>query len=181
MAPRPSPLPSAPLPLLATATPTALPFPSPTSAPTATPHPLSPYTIEGLRARTYPGGQIELTSLVLETDFYTYYTIRYPSDNLWITGGLHLPKGDGPFPVVVLCHGYIPPEQYFPGADTSTAANELAEQGFLCVAPAFRGWGGPDRGPNYFRTGIVIDTLNLISSLPSLPRSNHRASGLAGS
>jgi len=175
--PRPSPVLPSPTPL-PTATPT--PLPTPTPEPTATPHPLAAYTIEGLRARSYPGGTIEITDTVLETEAYTYYYIRYPSDGLRITGGLHVPRGEGPFPVVVLCHGYIPPDQYWTGADTIGAADELARRGFLCLAPDFRGWGGSDVGPNYFRTGIVIDTLNLISSLSSLPQADPARVGLWG-
>ena len=34
--------------------------PSPTITPTPTPHPMAPYTIEGLRERNYPGGDIEV-------------------------------------------------------------------------------------------------------------------------
>lgn len=170
----PTPVPTA------TPAPTPSPAATPTLAPTPTPHPLAAYTIEGLRARTYPGGQIEITRTVAATEAYTYYHIQYPSDGLRITGGLHVPLGDGPFPVVILCHGYIPPAQYWTGADTIQAADALARRGFLCVAPDFRGWGGSDPGPNYFRTGIVIDTLNLISSLPSFPQADAARIGLWG-
>ncbi len=186
-APRPAPLPTfAPSATPTVANPTTptpvptTPTPVSTPAPTPTPHPLAPYTIAGLRSRSYEGGRIEITRLVSETDSYTYYHIRYPSDGLRITGGLHVPRGDGPFPVVILCHGYIPPERYWTGADTIQAADELARRGFLCLAPDFRGWGGSDPGPNYFRTGIVIDTLNLISSLPSLPGAAPDRIGLWG-
>lgn len=175
--PRPSPTPFPPLPR---PTPTPVPSPTLTFAPTPTPHPLAVYTIEGLRARSYPGGPIEFIRIVAETEAYTFAHIRYLSDGLRIAGGLHLPHGDGPFPVVILCHGYIPPEQYWTGADTITAADGLARRGFLCVAPDFRGWGGSDPGPNYFRTGIVIDTLNFISSLPSLPQADPARIGLWG-
>lgn len=178
--PRPSLVSTPTPPFTPTPTPAPAPTPTPSPAPTPTPHPLAAYTIEGLRARRYPGSTTELVRLVQETASYTYYHIRYRSDGLTITGGLHLPKGDGPFPVVILCHGYIPPEQYWTGADTIEAADELARQGFLCVAPDFRGWGGSDSGPNYFRTGIVIDTLNLISSLPSLPQARADRVGLWG-
>ncbi|MCX7622287.1 MAG: alpha/beta fold hydrolase [Thermomicrobium sp.] len=171
--PRPFPSPIA-------TTPTPLPTATPVPAPTPTPHPLAAYTIEGLRARTYPGGTIELLRTVAETETYTYYHVRYPSDGLRITGGLHVPRRAGPFPVVVLCHGYIPPDQYWTGADTIQAADALARRGFLCLAPDFRGWGGSDPGPNYFRTGIVIDTLNAVSSLASLPQADPRRVGLWG-
>ena len=179
-APRPSPFLQPTPSVTPTATPSSQPSPSPTLLPSPTPHPLAAYTIEGLRARQYRGGQIELLRTVTETDTYTYFHIRYPSDGLHITGGLHRPHGPGPFPVVILCHGYIPPDQYWTGADTIQAADELARRGYLCLAPDFRGWGGSDTGPNYFRTGIVIDTLELISSLSSLPEADPTRVGLWG-
>ncbi len=118
--------------------------------------------------------------MLAELDAYTRYYIAYPSDGLTITGIMHVPKGDGPFPVVILNHGYIPPARYWSGADTQAAADYLARRGFLTIAPDFRGWGGSDSGPNYFRTGLVIDVLNLISSLPSLPQADPARVGMWG-
>ncbi len=163
-----------------TFTPTATETPTPTITPTATPHPLEPYTIEGLRARDYPGGDIEVRWTYTTTTTYTRYYIAYPSDDLTITGVMHLPHGEGPFPVVILNHGYIPPERYWSGSDTLFASDYLARRGYLTLAPDFRGWGGSDSGDNYFRAGILIDTLNLISSLPSLPQADYEQIGMWG-
>lgn len=179
----PSPTPTTPAPVT---TPSPLPQPTPppqptaTPEPTPTPHPLAAYTIDGLRSRQYPGGTIEILGTLDATDAYTRYAIAYPSDGLRITGVMHVPHGQGPFPVVILNHGYIPPEQYWPGADTWREADFLARRGYLCIAPDFRGWAGSDQGPNYFRTGIVIDVLNLISSLPSIPQADPERVGLWG-
>ncbi|MDQ7030719.1 MAG: alpha/beta fold hydrolase [Ardenticatenia bacterium] len=154
---------------------------TPHPSPTPTPSPLAPYTIEGLRSREYPGGTIEIRSILARTATYTRYYIAYPSDGLTITGVMHVPtKGDGPFPVIILNHGYIPPSRYWSGADTNRAAEYLVQHGYLTIAPDFRGWGGSDPGPNYFRTGLVIDVLNLISSLPSLPQADPERVGMWG-
>jgi dipeptidyl aminopeptidase/acylaminoacyl peptidase len=154
--------------------------PTPTIPPTPTPHPLVGYTIQGLRERAYPGGGIEITHAITETDSFTKYLIRYPSDDLSITGMMNVPKGEGPFPVVILNHGYIPPPRYWSGADTWRAADHLAAQGYLTISPDFRGWGGSDSGDNFFRTGLVIDVLNLVSSLPSLPQADPNRVGMWG-
>ena len=166
----------------ATPLPTSTPSPTPTAtpSPTPTPHPLAAYTIEGLRARTYPGGTIEILATLTRTAAYTRYYIAYPSDGLTITGVMHVPNGEGPFPVVILNHGYIPPSRYWSGADTNRAADYLARHGYLTIAPDFRGWGGSDSGPNFFRTGLVIDVLNLISSLSSLPQADPERVGMWG-
>jgi dipeptidyl aminopeptidase/acylaminoacyl peptidase len=165
-------------------TPTHTPVPTltatPTITPTPTPHPLAGYTIEGLRARTYDGGTIEITHGVTETATFSKYLIHYPSDDLVITAMMNVPKGDGPFPVVILNHGYIPPSRFWSGADTWRAADYLASQGYLTISPDFRGWGGSDQGENFFRAGLVIDILNLISSLSSLPQADPSRVGMWG-
>jgi dipeptidyl aminopeptidase/acylaminoacyl peptidase len=156
--------------------------------PTPTPHPLLGYTIQGLRERDYSGGVIEITHTITDTNSFTKYLIRYPSDDssvgsgqsLTITGMMNVPKGDGPFPVVILNHGYIPPSRFWSGADTWRAADHLAAQGYLTISPDFRGWGGSDSGSNYFRSGLVIDALNLIGSLPSLSQADPERVGMWG-
>jgi dipeptidyl aminopeptidase/acylaminoacyl peptidase len=93
---------------------------------------------------------------------------------------MQVPRGEGPFPVVILNHGYIPPSQYVSGSDTWRPADHLARNGFLTLAPDFRGWAGSTSGSNYFRTGLVIDALNLISSLDSIPQADTRYIGMWG-
>jgi uncharacterized protein len=157
------------------------PTPSPTPAgPTPTPHPITAYTIEGLRGRAYPGGTIRVRSVMTVTDHFTRYYIDYPSDDLTITGVMQVPSGEGPFPVVILNHGYIPRERYWAGADTASAAGYLNRHGYLTLAPDYRSWGASDNGNSFFYTGQLIDTLNLISSLPSVPGANSDRVGLWG-
>jgi dipeptidyl aminopeptidase/acylaminoacyl peptidase len=160
--------------------PTPTSVPTPTITPTPTPHPLAGYTIKGLRERNYPYGLIEITHTITETDSFNKYLIRYPSDDLFITGMMNVPQGEGPFPVVILNHGYIPPSRYWSGADTWRAADHLAAEGYITISPDFRGWGGSDSGENYFRTGLVVDVLHLISSLPSLPQADPERVGMWG-
>ncbi len=162
------------------AVPSATPLPTDTASPTTTPHPIFPYTLAGLRERSYPGGAIR-TLNVLETgaDFSRSY-IAFESDGLSITGILHLPAGPGPFPVIVLLHGYWPRETYWSGADTWQAAEFFARRGYLAVAPDYRSWGESDWGPSLFQTGLVIDTLNLISALETLPQADTSRLGLWG-
>jgi dipeptidyl aminopeptidase/acylaminoacyl peptidase len=167
-----------------TPTPTIPPTPTETPTltitPTSTPQPLEPYTIAGLRARSYPTGTIEVRWVITTTSHYTRYYIAYPSDDLTITGVMHVPHGEGPFPVVILNHGYIAPDRYWSGADTWRAADYLAQRGYLTIASDFRGWGGSDSGDNFFRNGLVIDVLNLISSLASVSQADPQRVGMWG-
>ena len=168
-----------------TAAPTAVPTsaPAPTAVPTTTPDPWAEYeqyTIEGLRARSYGEGQIEIVRTMEETPKFTRYLIAYPSDGLRITGMLDRPKGDGPFPVVILNHGYYPLDVYQTGNGSKLAADYLANSGFLTLAPDFRSHAGSDDAPNLFRAGHVIDTLNLIPLAQKLPEAQPGKIGMWG-
>ncbi|HEU5087951.1 MAG TPA: alpha/beta fold hydrolase, partial [Roseiflexaceae bacterium] len=168
--PTPTTLPTAlPTRLPATATPlppTATPLPTATLPPTATPDPwveYEPYTIEGLRNRAYGAeGEIEIVSVMERAPNFTRYLIAYHGDGLRLTGMMNRPNGDGPFPVVILAHGYYPLDVYQTGNGTKLAADYLANQGFLTLSPDFRSHAGSDRAPNLFRAGHVIDVLHLI-------------------
>ncbi|MBC8075092.1 MAG: alpha/beta fold hydrolase, partial [Chloroflexales bacterium] len=162
------------------AAPTASPEPPPTTAPpTSTPAPptptvdpyaeLAPLTIDGLRARSFGQGSIEIVRELERTPAFTRYLFAYASDGLRITGMLNQPNGAGPFPPVILNHGYYPLDAYETGNGTLRAADYLAARGFLTLAPDFRSHAASDDAPNVFRAGHVIDTLNLIPLAQRLP------------
>jgi len=167
-----------------TRAPTAVPTTEPTAEPSATPDPwaeYAPYTITGLRGRSYgTSGAIEILSVMEETPKFTRYLFAYPSDGLRITGMLNRPKGKGPFPVVILNHGYYPLDVYQTGNGSKVAADYLANQGFLTLAPDFRSHAGSDDAPNLFRAGHVIDTLNLIPLAQKLPYAQPGKVGMWG-
>lgn len=168
-----------------TATPTFTVTPSPTNTPTPTSTPtihptLKGVTIDGLRERAYEGGQIRITDTILVTDAYTRTYITYPSDGLTISGLMHVPFGKGPFPVIIMNHGYIPPSQYVTGSDTYRAADILARNGFITISPDFRGYARSDSGINLFRSGYMIDALNAAASVKSLPYADANRIGMWG-
>lgn len=163
----------------ATLTPTRTDTPTPTGTPTIHPE-LAGATIDGLRARAYPGGQIRITHTILVTDAYTRTYITFPSDGLTISGLMHVPFGAGPFPVIIMNHGYIPPSQYVTGSDTFRAADILARNGYLTISPDFRGLARSDNGLNLFRTGYMIDALNAAAAARSLPYADANRVGMWG-
>ncbi len=141
---------------------------------------MTPYTIDGLRQRAFPGGIIQVGDLLADEDAFRQYAITYPSDGLTISGILQIPPGEGPFPVIILNHGYYDRDNYFPGAGTWQQAEFLNERGYLTIAPDYRSWGASQSGPSFFQTGLVSDVLNLIASLPSLPQADASRVGLWG-
>lgn len=155
---------------------------TPATAQPATPEPdpVAAMSIPALRARSYGTGEIMIGAVWQRTRAYTTYRISYPSDGLKLTGLLHVPAGDGPFPVVIANRGYIAPERYQPGMDSRVFADFMARNGFLVVAPDYRGYGGGDPGPNPFYTGYTIDTLNLVGLAQKLPMAQPGKVGMWG-
>lgn len=163
----------------ATFTPTRTNTPTPTFTPTIHPD-LEGVTIDGLRAREYQGGQIRITNTITVTDAYTRTYITYPSDGLTISGLMHVPFGRGPFPVIIMNHGYIPPSRYVTGSDTYRPADILARNGYITISPDFRGYARSDSGLNLFRSGYMIDALNAAASVKSLPNADPKRIGMWG-
>jgi dienelactone hydrolase len=65
--------------------------------------------------------------------------------------------------VVVLLHGYIRPDLYHTLTYTTRYADALARAGYFVLHPNFRNYPPSDEGPNPFRVGYAVDTLNLLA------------------
>lgn len=155
--------PTVPPTLTATATPTATPTPTPTATPSPTPDPYAGLTIADLAAREYGGGELRVEETLAVTEAFTRTLITYPSDGLTIHGFMNVPQGEGPFPVVLVLHGYIDPEIYTTLAYSTRYADSLARAGYLAIHPNLRGFPPSDPGPDRFRTGMAVDVLNLMA------------------
>ena len=161
--------------------PTLTPVPMRTFAPTPSPtSPLEPYYVETLRNRPYLVGTINIVAPLERDPAFTRYLFTYDSDGLRITGLMNIPTGDGPFPVIILNHGYYDPASYISGNGTQPFADAFARQGYLTLAPDYRLYGGSDKGPDPYRTGFAVDLVNLIVSVGSLPQARADAIGLWG-
>ncbi|HEY7202005.1 MAG TPA: alpha/beta fold hydrolase [Candidatus Dormibacteraeota bacterium] len=163
--PRPSQTPAS------AAAPAPTPAPTPKAAPTP---PLPPYAIESLRARTYPGGKLAIGDQMFRGQGFTKYHMSWPSGGQTMTGTISLPDGNGPFPVVVVNHGFIPPERYWIGQDSGIFGDPMAAHGFISVAPNWPGYSGSGPGPADLPqiVGQVVTVLDLVSSLATLPQAD---------
>jgi uncharacterized protein len=176
-----SPTPTATQTASPTPYPTCTPMPRRTFVPTPVPtDPLQPYYVESLRNRAYAAETITVVAPLERNAAFTRYLISYDSDGLRITGLMNVPAGEGPFPVIVLAHGYYDPASYVPGDGTQPFADAFARQGYLTLAPDYRIYGGSDKGPDPYRTGFAVDVVNLIVSVKSLPQARADAIGLWG-
>jgi dipeptidyl aminopeptidase/acylaminoacyl peptidase len=158
----------------------------PTLTPSPTPTPtvegwIYPYTIEGLREHDYQSGEIKVGDLLNETDVYSSYLISYPSDGLTITGVMQIPKvGEEPFPVIVMNHGFFSRAVYASGDGTDRAAEFLNRRGYLTLSSDYRSWGDSDVGYSLFYSGLVIDVINLLDAIPSIPQADPERVGMWG-
>lgn len=159
-----------------TSTPTPTPMPTATAMATATPLPTDtpdPYaalSIEALAARSYGGGQLEIVDLLLETEMFKRYLITYPSDGLTVYGFMNVPNEGVKFPVALVLHGYVDPDDYEVEAYTTRYADKLAEVGYFVIHPNYRNYPPSDSGPDPYRIGYATDILNLIAILQEQSR-----------
>lgn len=162
--------------------------PSPVPTITLTPSPtptieelIFPYTIDGLRQHKFQSGKIHIRSTLDDKNqFYKSYLIEYPSDGLMITGVMQIPVGEGPFPVIVMNHGFFSRSVYRSGDGTDRASPYLAEHGYITLASDYRSWGESDIGASFFYSGLVIDVINLIRAIPSIPEADPERIGIWG-
>lgn len=161
--------------------------PSPVPASTFTPSPtptveewISSFTIEGLRRHDYHSGEIHIRSTLSENDKFTTYLIDYPSDGLTITGVMQIPVGEGPFPVIVMNHGFFARSVYNSGDGTDRASAYLAEHGYITIASDYRSWGDSDIGESFFYSGLAIDVINLLYAIPSIEQADPERVGMWG-
>jgi uncharacterized protein len=154
--------------------------PSPTATP-STENWIYPYTIAGLREHDYRGGKIRVGEQIDETDIYTSYPIEYPSDGLTITGVMQVPRmGEAPYPVIVMNHGFFNRDAFRSGDGTDRAAEFLNRRGYLTLSSDYRSWGGSETGYSLFYSGLVIDVINLLNGIPSIPEADPERIGMWG-
>ena len=182
--PVPSSLPTT-LPPTQTPVESLTPSPIPTITLTASPTPtveelIFPFTIDGLRQHDFQSGSVHIRSILDENEKFITYLIDYPSDGLTITGVMQIPAGEGPFPVILMNHGFFSRSVYNSGDGTDRAAAFLAEHGYITLASDYRSWGNSDIGNSFFYSGLVIDVINLINAIPSIEQADPERVGMWG-
>lgn len=114
-------------------------------------------------AREYEGTGLRIRRDLGGTSDYTRHAISYESDGLTITGIMNRPRGKGPFPVVVLAHGYIEPSAYWSGQGFRREQDWLARNGYVALHIDYRNHAGSDDDPAndlVLRLGYAADVIN---------------------
>jgi len=118
------------------------------------------------------GGKPRILRTEYETPDYTRYDVTYGSDELTVSGVLIRPKGPGPFPGIVLNHGYIDPSYYVTGQGLAREQDALARAGFVVLHTDYRGHAASDPVPpvdRETRLGYTRDAVNAVEALKKLP------------
>lgn len=176
----PSPPASAPPPST-----TPSPTPTPTPSPTPTPTPPHPVSLPALMQQPYDGGDLALGEVLETGDGYTRYAVTYTSAGLTVSGILNLPDGAGPFPVLVLAHGYIDPDVYTTGRGLRREQDYLARQGYAVLHTDYRNHAGSDDDPANevrLRLGYTEDVVNAVLAVRNsgIPQLDGERVGLLG-
>jgi len=152
------------------------PTPEPAGDPTAQPedrlpnvrHPVS---LPALMRDRPDGGRPRITATELETDAYTRHQVVYRSGDITVSGVMLRPHGEGPFPGIVLNHGYIDPSYYVTGQGMAREQDALARAGFVVLHTDYRGHAGSSPAGEVERTarvGYAADAINAVSALRKL-------------
>ena len=143
---------------------TATASPSPSTAASAKPAPRpDPASIPAMIATRYEGGNLRLGRERGSTSAYRQYFATYESNGLTISGRINIPRGKGPFPAVVLAHGYVDPEVYTNGETMLRERDYLARRGYVTLHIDYRNHAQSDRDPTNdvnLRAGYTADAIN---------------------
>jgi len=126
---------------------------------------LAPPSLPKLAEQKFNGHDFQVKKILAREKAYTRYLITYKSADLTISGIMNLPKGDGPFPVLILAHGYINPKYYTVGRGLKREQDYFASRGYLVIHPDYRNHGLSDKDPesqDHFRLGYVEDVINVV-------------------
>ena len=140
---------------------------------TAAPTPKrDPASIPALIAMRYAAGPLRLGREGGSTNAYRQYFVTYTSNGLTISGRINIPRGKGPFPAVVLAHGYVDPAAYTNGETMLRERDHLARHGYVTLHIDYRNHAQSTRDPSNdanLRTGYTVDAINAGLALDEAP------------
>jgi len=132
-----------------------------------------PLFIESLRKKIFSPQDLNIDKKVKSTKTYDSYTAYYYSDGLKQYTLLNIPKSskhNKKFPVVIVNHGYIPPEKYSTVDSYKYISSFFANNGFIVLKPDYRGHDKSETDDNALldRLKYSVDVLNLLYSVQSI-------------
>lgn len=135
--------------------------------------------------KKYDGRDLRLDRVLARNSAYTRYFVTYASGSLRISGILNVPTGAGPFPVLVLNHGYIDPAIYTNGRGLAREQDYLARRGYVVLHTDYRNHAQSSDDPRAdldLRLGYTEDVINAVLAVKQsrLPYIDAQRIGLLG-
>ncbi|MEU9171295.1 prolyl oligopeptidase family serine peptidase [Streptomyces sp. NPDC048420] len=142
--------------------------PAPTTA-----TPADPVSLPALIQRDHKGSGLKLGKVLTRTSAYTSHEVTYESNGLTVSGLMNIPEGKGPFPALVLAHGYIDPAIYTTGRGLTREQDLLARNGYVVLHTDYRNHARSDKDPDNdvgLRLGYTEDVIGAALALRSSGR-----------
>lgn len=132
----------------------------------------NPYTIETMSRKEY-ATTISVVNEIRRTQNFISFKISFTSAGLKQFALMNVPTGTPPesgWPVVIVNHGYIPPEEYSTENSYVNTSAYFANAGFLVLKPDYRGHDDSEgeAGSLISRIAYAEDVLNLMAGLDQL-------------
>ncbi|MBM7511132.1 dipeptidyl aminopeptidase/acylaminoacyl peptidase [Nocardioides cavernae] len=147
----------------------------PSEQPAEEPEPAHPISMAALAQADLTGGDLRLGTVRERTPAYTSYDVTFASttmgrgtEPLRISGVLNVPTGRGPFPAVVLAHGYIDPAYYVRGQGMTRERGFLAQRGYVALHVDYRNHAESTDDPRVeqaVRLGYAADAVAALHAL----------------
>lgn len=134
------------------------------------PHELS---LPTLMAEEFVGGPIEQLGVRDAPGPYRELAVAFDSSGVRVSGVLAVPEGAGPFPAVVLNHGYIEPSVYVTGQGLTRERDRLVRAGFVVLHVDYRGHAASDDTSDFDRESRLGYTRDAINAVRSLEREDY--------
>ena len=132
---------------------------------------LEEISLAALAQKNVIGENFRVIKKVESNKAYATYNIRYTSGSFTISGLMNVPHGAGPFPAVVIGHGYAEIDVYKSGDGFAKERDFLARSGFLVLHTDYRNHAESDDDPNNV-TNLRLDyTEDVIAAVHALRNS----------
>lgn len=144
-----------------------------------------PVSLPALMQTEITGTDLVIGDAIDSNANYTRHPVTYKANEFTISGIMNIPKGDGPFPTLVLGHGYIDTDIYTSGRGLIREQAYLANQGYIVLHTDYRNHAGSDDDPNNdtnLRLGYTIDVIAAARALrdSGLPQVDTQKIGYLG-
>lgn len=143
------------------------------------------HSMEQFMQQEFIGANFELGDVLQRNSAYTRYQIFYTSNGLRISGVMNIPTGDGPYPLLILNHGYIDPAVYTNGRGLKREQDYLARNGYAVLHTDYRNYAFSDAdstNDSRFRNGYAADAITaaLAVQAANLPTVDASQVGMLG-